>query len=163
VPSDPLVVLIGDAARAHDALASTLGNDVVIVSAPSLGEFLRTVRETDTPAQPPEGRMVVVDHFVVDLACRQVTWRGQPVHVTRREFGLLVALSREPRGVLTFDDLLVAGWGDVDHRDVGLVHSAIMRLRAKLKETGVPVQIMSIWGVGFRLAESLDPATPRTR
>lgn len=157
--SDSLVVLIGDAARAHDRIASTLGGDVVIVSAPSLGEFFRTVRDPGPAGQPPDGRLVVVEDFVVDLGCRQVTWRGRPVHVTRREFELLVALSEEPRGVLTFDDLLTGAWGDVDHRDVGLVHSAIMRLRARLREAGVPVHIISVWGVGFRLSDhSQTPA-----
>ena len=132
---------------------------MVVVTAPSLTEFLRTIRETrsaEAPASELGNPRVIADGLIVDLGCRQVTLRGHPLHVTRREFGLLVALSNEPRGVLTFDDLLAAGWGDVDHRDVGLVHSAVMRLRAKLREASAPVHIVSVWGVGFRLANGLE-------
>lgn len=152
VPGNQLVVLIGDASRVHDVLIEELGTELVVVTAPTLSEFLRTVNQA-RKADPSAGIRQLADGLTLDPRCRQITWRGEQLHVTRREFGLLAAFSEEPREVLTFDDLLAAGWGSVDHRDVGLVHSAIMRLRVKLRAAGVPIYIASVWGVGFRLAE----------
>jgi DNA-binding response OmpR family regulator len=97
----------------------------------------------------PRGRPVVVaGPLRVDLGRHEVARDGQPIALTRKEFGLLAALAHEPGMVVERDRLLLEVWGTA-WRGAGRtldVHMA--SLRGKL---GDPSLVATVRGVGYRL------------
>ncbi|MFE2141347.1 response regulator transcription factor [Streptomyces sp. NPDC059456] len=89
--------------------------------------------------------------LVIDEASRQVRQDGAELHLTRREFELLVQLVRNAGIVLTRDQLLDRVWGyDFEVRS-DAVDTFVSYLRRKLEEGGRPRLIHTVRGVGFVL------------
>ena len=117
-------------------------DDVVVatVAAPDAG-----------PGRRDEGqRRIVLGKLAVDLAAREVTAGGVPVHLSMREFDLLAALASAPDRVWSFAELTRTVWRTGYLGDPDPVTSAVKRLRKRLRV--VPdLRVMSVRGIGYRL------------
>lgn len=82
---------------------------------------------------------------------------GTQVGVTSTELEVLRCLSSVVGAVWSHERLHSAVWHTDSLGDHGVLHSAIKRLRRKLRQVGTRVEIESVRAVGFRLrwAESL--------
>lgn len=99
--------------------------------------------------QPPAARLVR-GPLEVDLAAREVTARGDRIHLSMREFDLLAALASDVDRVWSFAELTHHVWRTGYLGDPDPVISAVKRLRKRL--VAVPdLEIASIRGVGYRL------------
>ncbi|GAA5786269.1 two-component system response regulator KdpE [Chitiniphilus shinanonensis] len=88
----------------------------------------------------------------VDLAARQVTKAGQPVHLTPIEFRLLATLIRHADKVLTQRDLLREVWGPSHTESSQYLRVYMGHLRQKLEDNPAdPRHILTEMGVGYRL------------
>ncbi|GLS06346.1 DNA-binding response regulator [Chitiniphilus shinanonensis] len=88
----------------------------------------------------------------VDLAARQVTKAGQPVHLTPIEFRLLATLIRHADKVLTQRDLLREVWGPSHTESSQYLRVYMGHLRQKLEDNPAdPRHILTETGVGYRL------------
>ena len=84
----------------------------------------------------------------VDPLAVQVTQNGQPVHLTPREYDLLVQLMRS-RGVAIYRSVLSERvWGGEPENDTRTLDLHIQRLRQKL---GWADKIETVRGVGYKL------------
>ncbi|MYT20840.1 DNA-binding response regulator, partial [Streptomyces sp. SID7760] len=89
--------------------------------------------------------------LVIDEARRRVHHEEDELHLTRREFELLLQLARNAGIVLTRDQLLDRVWGyDFEVRS-DAVDTFVSYLRRKLEEGGRPRLIHTVRGVGFVL------------
>jgi len=95
--------------------------------------------------------VVTVGDLVVDVAGHLVTWRGRPLPLTRLERELLGRLATPPVGVWTYQRLFDAVWGKAYLGDTSILHSAVKRLRGKLRATGDELGLETVRGVGYRL------------
>ncbi|GAB3144621.1 hypothetical protein GCM10027290_23310 [Micromonospora sonneratiae] len=102
------------------------------------------------PDPPPES--VSLGELSVDLAEHLVTWRGQPLALTRLERELLARLASPPLGVWTYERLFGSVWGGAYLGDTAILHSAVKRLRRKLRAVEDGPQVHTVRGVGYRLA-----------
>lgn len=84
---------------------------------------------------------------------RQVTYRGENVELTAKEYALLLALAAEPERVFTKPELLREVWGFASEGCTRTLDSHACRLRRKLSRPGTPGFVQNIWGVGYRLLE----------
>jgi DNA-binding response OmpR family regulator len=89
--------------------------------------------------------------LTVDLQQHRASWRGRPLSLSERELALLAALAVEPGKALSFRELFQQAWPGERYGDAALIKVAVRRLRRKLKEAGVLMQIESAPGFGFRL------------
>jgi DNA-binding response OmpR family regulator len=96
--------------------------------------------------------VVVLGELVVDLPGHLVTWRGRPLPLTRLERELLGRLATPPAAVWTYQRLFDAVWGEAYRGDTSILHSAVKRLRAKLRAAGGELAVETVRGVGYRLA-----------
>lgn len=95
-------------------------------------------------------RRIVLGALEVDLAAREVTARGTPVHLSMREFDLLAALASAPDRVWSFAELTRTVWRTGYLGDPDPVTSAVKRLRKRLRV--VPeLRVTSVRGIGYRL------------
>jgi DNA-binding response OmpR family regulator len=93
----------------------------------------------------------------IDLARRLVRTRGRAVELTPREFDLLAALLRQPGRVFTRDDLAAAAFGPDYEASGRTIDVHVKNLRAKIeRDPASPSRIVTVFGVGYRLAESSD-------
>ena len=86
--------------------------------------------------------------LTLDPAKRQVTFRGQRIELSAREFAVLEALMKEPGAVVSREKLedAVYGWGEEVGSNSIEVH--LHHLRRKLR----PQLIRNVRGVGYRIA-----------
>jgi DNA-binding response OmpR family regulator len=107
---------------------------------------------TGPGAAPGRGGGVTVAHGVqIDQARREVTVKGFPVTLTRKEFNLLAMLARQPGVVFSRAHIISEVWDSAwtGHQRTLEVHVA--SVRAKL---GVPEIIETVRGVGYRFPAS---------
>jgi two-component system, OmpR family, response regulator PrrA len=104
--------------------------------------------------QDPQGETTVeVGGLRIDPRSREVTVDGSAVELTRKEFDLLLALSRRPGAVVTKRELLAEVWGLPWGGGDRTVDVHLSWLRRKLGETAAePRFLHSVRGVGIKLA-----------
>jgi len=94
--------------------------------------------------------------LVIDATRRTVTLRGEHVELTAKEFDLLTYFAQHPGLVYTRAQLLDKVWGYSHSGYEHTVNSHINRLRAKIERNpNEPQIIQTVWGVGYKFAESL--------
>jgi len=89
----------------------------------------------------------------IDPRSREVTLDGRAVDLTRKEFDLLLALSRRPGAVVSKRELLAEVWGLPWGGGDRTVDVHLSWLRRKLGETAAEPRLLhSVRGVGVKLA-----------
>jgi DNA-binding response OmpR family regulator len=91
------------------------------------------------------------DRLTIDFSQRAVTFDGADVSLTPLEFKLLAAFVRNPRQVLSRDQLLELVWGNTHGVSGDQVKLYVGYLRRKLAPedpTGVPIE--TVRGFGYR-------------
>ena len=100
------------------------------------------------PREPAE-----IGELRVDFGSRQVTLRGEPVELSRKEFDLLSELVRSAGKVLTREDLMARVWDENWFGSTKTLDTHIGWLRRKLgDDTASPRYLHTVRGVGFRFS-----------
>lgn len=112
----PIIVLSAKGEEKTKVEALDLGADDFVTKPFGIDELLARVRASLRRANTPatsETTQTVFDsgEFHVDLESRTITVRGKPVHLTPKEFDLLVYFIKHAGKVLTHRTLLAAVWG----------------------------------------------------
>lgn len=81
----------------------------------------------------PDTHLKVRD-LELDMPRRQATIKGQKLHLTPIEYGILAILMRRAGQVVHHDELLRAVWGDQYRGDYSVLRVNVSRLRQKLEE-----------------------------
>ena len=94
----------------------------------------------------------------LDRIGRGVTWRGQAVDLTSREFNLIEYLMRSPGRVFTRTQILEHVWGYDFDPSTNVVDVCIQRIRKKIACLGAAGEgespIESVRGVGYRFRKA---------
>jgi len=87
-----------------------------------------------------------------------VTRAGEPIHLTRTEYGLLEALVTNPGKLLTHQWLLRKVWGQGYGQESHYLRVYVRALRRKLgDDAAAPALILTEPGVGYRWIASVAP------
>lgn len=114
---------------------------------------VKAVLRRTQPFQPNTDESIVAGEIVLHPNTRQVTVDGQPCELTVKEFDLLWFLMRHARQVFSREQLLEQVWGFAEYIDLSTVTVHIHRLREKIeKDPSKPKRLMTVWGVGYKLA-----------
>jgi DNA-binding response OmpR family regulator len=89
----------------------------------------------------------------VDLLSREVTLGDEAVHLSAREFDLLVFFMRHVGEVLSREQILSAVWGYDFDPGTNVVEVYVGYLRRKLAASGGPARIETLRSVGYRLTD----------
>jgi two-component system OmpR family response regulator/two-component system response regulator QseB len=128
------------------------GADDYLVKPFDMGELAARLRALTRRAGGNASATLVVGALRLDPASRDVTWRGEPRPLSRKEFALLHAFMLGAGKVLTRAELedRLYGWGEEIESNALEVH--LHHLRRKLH----PGIVQTIRGVGYLMPK--DPA-----
>ena len=99
-------------------------------------------------------KVLTVRELSLDLEKRQVTLRGQPLHLTPMEYNLLSLFLRNSGKVLTTRYLISSIWGSGYGEDTQALRALMAGLRRKIEENPAkPRYIVTEIGVGYRLVD----------
>src|SRR5579863_824011 len=148
--STPILVLsVRDHERAK-VEALDAGADDYVTKPFGIQELLARVRAHMRRAPERAPTAVEAGDFVVDETAHSVTVQGKPVHLTPKEFDLLLHLARNAGKVMTHRVLLTSVWGAQSAYQPEYLRVFVGQLRKKLEiETGRQYIQTEPW-VGYR-------------
>ncbi len=123
---------------------------------------IRLTREREASVRDDEEAPLVFGGLSIHPARREVRVGDEAVHLTVREFDLLLFLARHPGRPFTRTQLLSKVW-DIHYEGYDrTVDSHVQRLRAKIEpDAGNPQRIRTVWGVGYKFSAEEDGALAR--
>jgi two-component system KDP operon response regulator KdpE len=135
----PIIVLSVKEDERTKVKALDLGADDYVTKPFNSNELLARIRANLRRApvtDEPSGTLIETGHFRIDVAAHAVTVRGRDVHLTPKEFDLLVYLARNPGKVIQHRALLAAIWGPNSTEQPEYLRVFIGQLRKKLELDG---------------------------
>ncbi len=157
-----IMMLTARTAEMDRVVGLEVGADDYITKPFSLQELVARVRAVlrrlrltleQTEQKLPEEAPIRIDSLLIDPVRREVQRDEHPVHLTTREFDLLLYLARHPDRPFTRMQLLDAVWNIRYEGYDRTVDSHVQRLRAKIEpDPNAPRFIRTVWGIGYKLA-----------
>lgn len=131
----PILMLTGRADEDDRIKGLDLGADDYIVKPFGVRELMARVRANlrRSSRHPNAPDTITEGPLTIDFAMHRAVIDGQPVQLTPTEFELLAELALNRGHVMLPADLLSAVWGPTYVDDLGLLRTAIWRLRRKLE------------------------------
>jgi two-component system response regulator MprA len=153
--STPVLMLTGRDEVQQRVEALDSGADDYLIKPFSIEELLARVRARlrRSGIDELDGGLMRVGDLEVNPASREVTRGGEAIHLTAKEFDLLMHLMRHPNQVQERRSILDALWGENWLGDDNLLDVYVRYLRRKLEPAGQPTLIQTVRGVGFMLKE----------
>jgi len=150
----PIIVLSVKGEEKIKIEALDAGADDYVTKPFSINELLARVRAALRRAAAPEQDtepMIAAGDFHIDIESRTVRVREKDVHLTPKEFDLLVYMARNAGKVLTHRTLLAAVWGENSVQQPEYLRVFVGHLRKKLEpDEGTPRYILTEPWVGYR-------------
>lgn len=153
----PIIMLTAKTEEIDRIIGLELGADDYVSKPFSLRELTARVRAVIRRSEAARGQ----DHQVklhaagisMDLVRRRVSVDARAVHLPLRQFELLKALMVNKGRVVPRKELCQAVWDADAAYDTGTLDVHIRWLREKLEdEPGSPTRILTVRGVGYRIA-----------
>jgi len=146
--------ILGLEMGADDYLTKPFNVRELLARVKALFRRVEALRAKDTTA--PQ-KAIRAGDLTIDPEKRKVAVQGKPVHLTAREFELLLEFSRHPGRVYSRAQLLDKVWGYSYQGYEHTVNSHINRLREKIERSPAnPRYILTVRGVGYQFVEPED-------
>jgi len=152
IASTPIIVLSVREQEGAKVAALDAGADDYVTKPFNIQELKARIRaqlRRQGAQAVPLNQSVKVGDFVIDVPRHKVTVRGQDVHLTPKQFELLLYMAHAPGKVLGHRDLLSAVWGANATGQPEYLRVAIGQLRKKLGDMGEQYIQTEPW-VGYR-------------
>ena len=147
----PVIMLTARGDEADRIVGLEVGADDYVVKPFSPKEVVARVRALLRRVERPgdEEAPVRDGALEIDRARHVVSWSGEPVHLTAKEFALLLALAEARGRVLSRQMLLEQIWGYSYVEGTRTVDVHVRRLREKLP--GLAERIVTVKSLGYRM------------
>jgi two-component system KDP operon response regulator KdpE len=151
----PIIVLSAKGEEKTKVEALDIGADDFVTKPFGIDELLARVRASLRRANTPPINEAVqttldVGDFHVDLESREVRVRGNEIHLTPKEFDLLIYFIKHSGKVLTHRTLLSAIWGSNYVEQNEYLRVFIGNLRKKIEVEATPRYIVTEPWIGYR-------------
>ncbi|MGE5548598.1 MAG: response regulator [Solirubrobacterales bacterium] len=157
----PIIVLSVRSDEMDKVEALDRGADDYVVKPFGVAELMARVRAVlrARAARDHKREVLTIGPLRIDLARRFVLKGEAEIHLSRKEWELLLFLARRPDHVLTHKQILREVWGPAHVDDTAYLRVYINQLRQKLEDDpAVPSLIVTDPGVGYRLKLGEEPA-----
>ncbi|HKY27802.1 MAG TPA: response regulator transcription factor [Pyrinomonadaceae bacterium] len=151
----PIIVLSAKGEEKTKVEALDIGADDFVTKPFGIDELLARVRASLRRANTPPINEAVqttldVGDFHVNLESREVNVRGNEIHLTPKEFDLLIYFIKHSGKVLTHRTLLAAVWGSNYVEQNEYLRVFIGNVRKKIEPDATPRYIVTEPWIGYR-------------
>ena len=158
----PIIMLTARSTEEDLLLGLDLGADDYLTKPFSPRELtarVRTVMRRRAPQATAE-EALRIGGLLVDPVRHQASVDGKEIEITPKEFAIVEAMARNPGRAFTRTQLLQQAFG-FDYEGLErTIDVHILNLRRKLEpDPGNPVYLLTVYGVGYKMAELDDAAT----
>jgi len=157
-PRLPILMLTVRDKEEEKVEALDLGADDYVTKPFSTRELIARVRAAIRRVKSPvraEDAVLEIGEIKLDPVKRNVTKRGVPVHLTRKEFDILHCLMIRAGRVVTYARLLSAVWGADCREEVEYLRTFVRQLRKKIEDDpSRPTYLLTDVYVGYRFADA---------
>ena len=153
----PIIVLSARDRESEKIDALDSGADDFVNKPFGIGELMARLRAALRHRMQRSGEtpVVTLSDLSIDVPRRRVTWRGEDVNLSPREFDLLAFLARHAGKVVTHRQILTAVWGPAHEHDTQYLRVYVGQLRQKIEPNpSDPRYILTEPGIGYRLVEA---------
>ncbi len=157
-PRLPVIILTVRDGEDEKVRALEMGADDYVTKPFGVRELVArmraAVRRVHAPVRTEESPIEIGEVRLVP-ARRSVTKRGQPIHLTRKEFDILHCLMSRAGRVVTYARLLTAVWGADCREEVEYLRTFVRQLRKKIEDDPArPLYLLTDIYVGYRFADT---------
>jgi two-component system, OmpR family, alkaline phosphatase synthesis response regulator PhoP len=152
--STPVIILSAKGDEIDRVVGLKVGADDYVSKPFSRPELLARIeavlrRQRREAAEPERREELTYGSVHIDVARREVTVAGEPVHLTTKEFDLLAHMAASPGRIFTRDQLLARIWGYDYLGDGRTVDVHVSWLRGKLRGHDGHNHFRTVRGVGY--------------
>jgi two-component system KDP operon response regulator KdpE len=154
----PIIILSVKGEENMKVEALDEGADDYVTKPFSINELMARVRAAlrRAPDEKAEEMRLEIGDFLIDLAAHQAFVRGEEIHLTPKEFELLVYLIKNNGKILTHRTLLGAVWGGDSTGQTEYLRVFLGNLRKKIEiNPSEPQYILTEPWIGYRFNPSL--------
>ena len=153
----PVIVLSAKGDEIDRVVGLKIGADDYVAKPFSRPELLARIeavlrRQRREPDEPERREALTFGTVRIDVARREVSVDGEPVHLTTKEFDLLAHMAANPGRIFTRDQLLARIWGYDYLGDGRTVDVHVSWLRGKLRGRDGHNHFRTVRGVGYAFA-----------
>jgi DNA-binding response OmpR family regulator len=150
----PILMLTARDTTEDKVLGLDAGADVYMVKPFDLEELLAQVRALLRRGSAGTQTILQWEHLSLNTTTYEVSYQGEPLSLTRKEFTLLELLLTNGRRVLSRPGIIDRLWSMEDAPTEDAVKAHIRTLRQKLRAIGAPEDfIETVHGLGYRLKQ----------
>lgn len=148
----PILLIAASDGTADKVKGLNVGADDYIVKPFSVEELIARLRALwrRTLSSTFQSPSLVWGELQIDCNRCEVTYRGQLIHLTPKEYHLIELFLRNPRRIFSRSAILDRLWSLEEIPTEETVRSHIKGLRMKLKAAGAPDLIETVYGLGYR-------------
>jgi len=159
--SVPIIMLTARTEESDKLVGLELGADDYVTKPFSPKELVARVRAVLRRVEAADAPRDVIraGDLELDVPRMRVTAAGRRVELTATEFELLATMARQPGRVFTRSQLLDAVHGVAFESYERAIDAHVKNIRRKLEpQPHAPRYLLTVFGVGYRFADSSDPA-----
>jgi len=154
----PVIMLSARAEEIDKVLGFELGADDYVTKPFSPRELISRVRahlrRSAIDARERNGSSIVVGELCLDTDTHEAYLRGEPVHLTRSEFQILILLARHLGKTYSRSAILNCLWHGGFVGDERAIDVHVHNIREKIELIPAqPEYLLTVRGVGYRLRE----------
>ncbi|MDP9159663.1 MAG: response regulator transcription factor [Acidobacteriota bacterium] len=149
----PIIVLSVKGEERIKIEALDAGADDYVTKPFNINELLARVRAAlrrVAASEEQEQEAIHIGHFSIDLQTRTVRVKEREIHLTPKEFDLLVYMARNSGKVITHRAMLSHVWGPNSVEQPEYLRVLVGHLRKKLETSEIPEYIITDPWVGYR-------------
>jgi DNA-binding response OmpR family regulator/HPt (histidine-containing phosphotransfer) domain-containing protein len=134
-----------------------MGADDYVIKPFDVEELIARIRALLRRCNATPSLLMSWSDLLLDPATCEVTYNGQSLILTTKEYELIELLLQDTRHILSNDEILDRLWSSDEFPAEATVRSHVRRLRSKLQEAGAPADFIStMYGRGYYL-KALEP------